>query len=76
METLSQVKQSTRWVECIELEEQRGKLKSYVSNIAFNLWGCDVLLQWNAQINTPPILETNHTLMYDSWENIRRDHKK
>ena len=37
-----------------------------------NLWGCDLLQQWNTQINIPPILETNHKLMYVSGENITR----
>ena len=41
--TFPQVKQSTRWVRCIGPEGQRGKLKSYVANIAMNLWGHDLL---------------------------------
>ena len=31
-----------------------------------NLCGRDLLQQWNTQINIPPILETNHKLMYVS----------
>ena len=37
-----------------------------------NLWGCDLLQQWNTQINIPPISEANHTLTYFSGDNIRR----
>ena len=50
---LSQVKQSTRWVECIGPEEQIGKLKPYVANIMINLWKRDLLQQWKTQINIP-----------------------
>ena len=49
--TLSQVKQSTRWIECIGSEGQRRRLGLYVANIPENLWGHDLLLQWNTQIN-------------------------
>ena len=42
-ETLSQVKQSTSLVKCIDPEGQREKLKPYVANIAMNLWGRDLL---------------------------------
>ena len=45
--TLSQVKQNTRWVECIGPEGHRGKLRPYVANIAGNLWDHDMLRQWN-----------------------------
>ena len=34
--TISQVKQSTRWVHCIGSEGQRGKLRPYVADIAIN----------------------------------------
>ena len=36
--TLSRVKQSTRWVECIGPEGQIGRLRPYIANIAINLW--------------------------------------
>ena len=49
--TISQVKQSTRWVDCIGPEDQRGKLRPYVANIVINVWGRDLLQQWNTQIN-------------------------
>ena len=52
------------------------KLKLYVSSIAMNLWGHDLFLQWNTQINIHPILETNHKLMHVSGENIRRYYKE
>ena len=37
--SISQVKQSARWLECIGPEGQRGILKPYVADIAINLWG-------------------------------------
>ena len=52
--TLSQVKQSTQWVECIGLEGQIGRLRPYISNIAVYLWGLDILQQWNTQISISP----------------------
>ncbi|KAL6093193.1 hypothetical protein STEG23_016117 [Scotinomys teguina] len=69
--TLSQVKQSARWLECIGPEGQRAKLKPYVANIAINLWGRDLLKQWNTQINIPPASETNQ-LTHVSERNTRR----
>ena len=45
------MKQNTRWVKYIGLEGQNGRLRSYVSNIAVNLWGHDLLQQWNTQVN-------------------------
>ena len=35
--TLSQVKKNMRWVECIGIESQKGRLKPYVANSAVNL---------------------------------------
>ena len=64
-----------KWVQCIGPEGHRGILKPYVANIAMNLWGCDLLQQWNTQINSPPILETNRNLTYVSGENITRYYK-
>ncbi|KAL6065033.1 hypothetical protein STEG23_028902 [Scotinomys teguina] len=69
--TLSQVKQSARWLECIGPKGQRAKLKPYVANIAMNLWGRDLLKQWNTQINIPPASETNQ-LTHVSERNTRR----
>ena len=42
-------------------------LKPYVANITMNLWGRDLLQQWNILL----ILETNYKLTYVSWKNIR-----
>ena len=58
---ISQLKQSSRWVECIGPEGQRGKLRPYVANIAVNLWGHDLLQQWNTQINMPAIPEIHNS---------------
>ena len=41
--TLSQIRQSTRWVNSIDPDGQIGKLRPYVANIAVNLWGRDLL---------------------------------
>lgn len=43
--TLSQIKQSLKWIECIGPEGQRARLKPYVANVAVNLWGRDLLQQ-------------------------------
>ena len=51
--TLSQMKQNTKWDKSIGPEKQRGRLRSYIANIAVNLWGHDLLQQWNIQINIP-----------------------
>ena len=47
-----------RWIECIGPEGQRGRLRSYLANIAMNLWGHDLLQQWNTQINIPAAPKT------------------
>lgn len=43
--TLFHIKQSTGWVKYIGPEVQIGKLKTYVTNIAINLWCWDLLQQ-------------------------------
>lgn len=43
---LPQVMQSTGWVKYIGPERKIGKLKPYLTNIAVNLWGQDLLQQW------------------------------
>lgn len=43
-------------------EGQRRELEPYVTTIVMNLWECDLLWQWNTEINITPILETNHKL--------------
>ena len=59
--TISQVKQSTRWVDCIGTEGQRGELRPYVADTAINLWGRDLLQKWNTQINIPAVSETHNS---------------
>lgn len=68
--TLSQIKQSSRWVECIGPEGQRGRLKPYVANVAVNLWGRDLLQQWNTQIKIPTLSEKEYRPMHVSRNNI------
>ena len=46
-----------------------------VVNIAIDLWGYNLLQQWNTQIKHLP-LEANHKLTYVSGENIRRFYKE
>ena len=46
------------WVDCIWPEGQRGKLRPYMANTAVNLWGHDLLQQWNTQINIPAVSRT------------------
>lgn len=55
---------------------QRKKLQVYVTNVALNLWGCDLLQQWDTQINFPSILDANHKLMLCFRKNIRRLYKE
>ena len=35
------------------------KTEEYVTNIAVNLWGCELLQQWNTQINIPAVIKTH-----------------
>ena len=46
---------------------QRERLRLYVANIAVNLWGHDLLQQWNTQINIPAVPEA-----YNSGRDIIR----
>ena len=41
--TISQMKQSTKWVEYIGQEGQKEKLRPYVAHITVNLWGHELL---------------------------------
>ena len=50
-----------RWVDCIGPECLRGKLRSYVADIAINLWDCDLLQQWNSQINISAVPGTHNS---------------
>ena len=58
--TLSQIKQSTRWLKCVGPEGQVGKLRPYVTDIAINLWGRDLLQQWKTQFNIPSVSVSSH----------------
>lgn len=46
------------------------------ANIAMKLWGCDLLQQWIIKINIPPIIKTNHKLLYNSGKNITSYYKE
>ena len=41
--TLSQIKQTTRWLKCTGSEGQIGKLRPYMADITINLWERDLL---------------------------------
>ena len=60
-----------RWVECIGPEGQIGRLRPYIPKTSVNLWGHDLLQQWNTQINIPAAPKT-----YVSEENIRRYYRR
>ena len=60
MGTLSEVKQSTRWLKCVGSEGQVGKLRPYVADIAINLWERNPLQQWKTQINNPSVSVSSH----------------
>ncbi|ERE84747.1 HERV-K-7p22.1 provirus ancestral Pol protein [Cricetulus griseus] len=68
--TLSRVRQSVNLVVFIGPEAQKGRLKPYVADIAINLWGRDLLQQWNTQINIPPESNTNHVQSLDSRKDL------
>lgn len=69
--TSSEVKPSTRWVECTGPGGQIGKLKPHVANTAMNLWGRDLLQQWKTQINILPASETSHKVKNASEKDIK-----
>lgn len=57
---LSQVKQSARGDQYIELEVCIEKLNSHVAKIAMNLCGHDLLQPWKTQMSNSPISQTIH----------------
>lgn len=58
--TLSQIKQSTRWLRCTGPKGHIGKLRPYMTGVAINLWGRDLLQQWKTQINIPSVSKASH----------------
>ncbi|ERE72946.1 Pol polyprotein [Cricetulus griseus] len=68
--TLSRVQQSVNSVICIGTKGQKGILKPFVADIAINLWGHDLLQQWNTQINIPPVSDTNYVQSLDSSKDL------
>ena len=61
---------------CIGPEGQKGILKPYVAGIAINLWGRDLLQQWNTQINIPPVSDTNYVQSLDSRKDLVKRYGK
>ncbi|MGE9714899.1 hypothetical protein ACQP3F_24950, partial [Escherichia coli] len=55
---------------------QKGRLKPYMADIAINLWGHDLLQQWNIQINILPVSDTNYVQSLDSREDLARSYGK
>ena len=74
--TLPQAKQSRRWVEYIGPEGQSGRPMPYVANKGVNLWGHDLLQQWNTQINIPAVSEMEHKPTHVSGKDIIGHYKK
>jgi hypothetical protein len=58
--TLSQIKQSTRWLKYIETEGQLRKFRPYMADIVINIWGGGLLQQWKTQINIPSVSGSSH----------------
>lgn len=50
----SGLRQSIQIFPCIGPEGQQGFLQPYVADIPVNLWGRDLLTQWNAEVWIPP----------------------
>ena len=69
--TLSQVKQNTTCFEFIGPERQKERLRPCVANITVNLRGCNLLQQWNTQINTPAVPESHFSVK----NIINKDHQ-
>lgn len=44
--TLSQIRQSVRWITCVGSEGQTWNLSPYLADIPNNLWGRDLLQEW------------------------------
>ena len=61
-----------RWVKCIGSEGWRGRLRTYIANIAVTLCGHDQLQQFNNQINTPEVPQNT----YVSWEDISKNYRQ
>jgi hypothetical protein len=59
---LSQVKQSLKWIKYIGPEGQIERLRPYVTDIAMNLWGRDLLQQQKTQINISATSDTSHKI--------------
>ena len=57
-------------------EGQRERLRTYVSITAVILWGCDVLQQWNTQINISAYSEVEHKSNHVSGKYVIRYYKK
>ena len=51
-------------------------LKPHVTDIAVNLWGHDLLQQWNTQDNIPAVSETDNKLTHISGNGIKGSKKK
>jgi hypothetical protein len=54
VETLSQVKQTIRWLKCIGPKSQTGRLRFYVVERAINLWRRYYITTMETQISLPP----------------------
>ncbi|MGE9501733.1 hypothetical protein ACQP3D_25365, partial [Escherichia coli] len=73
---LSIIRQCVNWIVFIGREGQKRWLKPYVTDIAINLWGHNLLQQWNTQINIPPISDVNYIQSLDGRKNLVRRYGK
>ena len=51
---------------------QRGRLRPYVANIAVNLWGRDILQNWNTQIK----ISASSKTYVSGKKNVRRYYRQ
>ena len=61
------LKRSTMVLSCSGPEKQPVTIQPYIADISINLWGCDLLEQWHAEIHIPPnhYKEASHQIMFN-----------
>ena len=59
------LKQSTMVLSCSGPDKQPVTIQPYIADIPINLWDCDLLEQWHAEIHIPPnhYREASHQIM-------------
>ncbi|KAL6084139.1 hypothetical protein STEG23_009593 [Scotinomys teguina] len=69
--TLSEVKQRKK-AQIYRSRRTERKIKAICDNIGVNLWGHNLLKQWNIQINIPSTADENNQLIFVFERNIRK----